>query len=74
MTIPLPIEFRAIYGLGELATGVESNNDIYTDNELAYKIGSQISQILPIDFLEGDGGVKNFVPTLLRPSFEAYFN
>ena len=74
VTIPLPIEFRAIYGLGELATGVESNNDIYTDNELAYQIGSQISQILPIDFLEGDGGVKNFVPTLLRPSFEAYFN
>ena len=74
VTISLPIEFRAIYGLGELATGVESNNDIYTDNELAYQIGSQISQILPIDFLEGDGGVKNFVPTLLRPSFEAYFN
>ena len=74
VTISLPIEFRAIYGLGELATGVESNNDIYTDKELAYQIGSQISQILPIDFLEGDGGVKNFVPTLLRPSFEAYFN
>lgn len=74
VTISLPIEFRAIYGLGELATGVESKNDVYTDKELAYQIGSQISQILPIDFLEGDGGVKNFVPTLLRPSFEAYIN
>ena len=72
VTIPLPIEFRALYGLGELAYGVISGNERYSNSELAYQIGSQVSQILPIDVLEGGGGVNPWIPSLAKPIVEAY--
>ena len=70
--IPLPIEFRAIYGLGELAYGVMSGNERYSDKELASQIGSQISQIMPIDVLEGGGGITPWIPSAFKPFTEAY--
>ena len=72
ITIPLPIEFRGIYGLGELASGVISGNEYYDDNELSYQIASQVSQVLPIDMLEGGGGITPFIPTGVKPFVEAY--
>lgn len=72
VTIPLPIEFRAIYGLGELASGVISNNEHYEDNELAFQIASQVSQMLPLDMLEGGGGIMPFIPSIAKPFTEAY--
>lgn len=72
VTIPLPIEFRAIYGLGELASGVISNNEHYEDNELAFQIASQVSQMLPLDMLEGGGGIMSFIPSIAKPFTEAY--
>lgn len=52
ITIPLPIEYRAIYGMGELACGVISGNERYSNSELAYYMAAQISQTLPLDFFE----------------------
>ena len=72
IAIPLPIEFRAFYGLGELATGVITGNERYSDSELAFQMGSQISQILPLDMLEGGGGINPFVPSIAKPFVEAY--
>jgi hypothetical protein len=72
LTIPLPIEFRAIFGLGELTTGLISGKERYDDNELAYQFASQISQILPIDMLEGGGG-HAFIPSTIKPYAEAYW-
>lgn len=72
VTIPLPIEFRALYGLGELATGVISGNEHYSNQELSYQIASQVSQILPLDMLEGGGGVSPFIPSTAKPFAEAY--
>ena len=72
IAIPLPIEIRAIYGLGELTTGVITRKDRYTDRELAFHIGSQISQVLPLDMLEGGGGVNPWIPSLFKPFTEAY--
>ena len=72
VTMPLPIEFRAIYGLGELASGVISGNEYYDNKEMAYQFASQLSQILPLDMLEGGGGVSPIIPSLAKPFVEAY--
>lgn len=72
ITIPLPIEFRAMYGLGELAHGVISGNERYSNEELGYQIASQISQIMPLDMLEGGGGISPFIPSAAKPFTEAY--
>ena len=74
ITIPLPIEFRAIYGMGELATGVISGNEDYSDGELARQMTSQVSQILPLDFMEGGGGLHAFIPSVAKPLVEAANN
>ena len=74
VTIPLPIEFRAIYGLGELATGVISGKERYSDEEFAKQFTSQISQVLPLDFIEGGGGLHAFVPSQIKPFVEAATN
>lgn len=83
VTIPLPIEYRAIYGLGELATGTISGNERYSDAELAYYMAAQVSQILPLDFMEGANPTSHdgldwksvshpFIPSALKPFTEAY--
>ena len=72
ITIPLPIEYRAIYGMGELSTGVISGNERYGNAELARQMASQVSQILPLDMLEGGGGIAPFIPSAFKPMTEAY--
>lgn len=72
--IPLPIEFRAMYGLGELSCGVLTGKERYSDEELAKQYISQISQVLPLDFMEGGGGWHAFVPSSVKPGVEAYTN
>lgn len=74
ITIPLPIEFRAIYGMGELSTGVISGNEHYSDGELAQQMISQMSQVLPLDFMEGGGGLHAFIPSVAKPLVEAASN
>ena len=74
ITIPLPIEFRAIYGLGELATGMLTGKEHYTNEEFAKQFVSQLSQVLPLDFMEGGGGWHAFVPSQLKPFVEAQGN
>jgi hypothetical protein len=73
LTLPLPIEFRAIYGLGELTYGVTSGNERYSTEDLAMQYTGQFSQVLPIDMLEGGGGWHAFTPTLAKPYVEAYW-
>lgn len=72
ITIPLPIEYRAMYGMGELAHGVISGNERYTDAELSRQMAAQISQIMPLDMLEGGGGISPFIPSAAKPFTEAY--
>lgn len=72
IAIPLPIEFRAIYGLGELTYGVTSGNERYGTWDLIMQYAGQFSQLLPIDMLEGGGGFNAFIPTLAKPVVEAY--
>lgn len=72
ISIPLPIEYRAMYGMGELMTSVLSGKEHLTGGEIAEAIAGQATQILPIDFLEGGGGLNAFVPSAAKPLWEAY--
>ena len=72
ITIPLPIEYRALYGLGELCTGVVSGNERYGNWELTRQLLGQVSQTMPLDVLEGGGGVSPFIPSAAKPFTEAY--
>ena len=74
ITIPLPVEYRALYGLGELAYSVTSGREEYSDAELAKETASQLSQILPLDFMEGGGGLHAFVPSAFKPLAESATN
>jgi len=72
ISIPLPIEYRAFYGMGELMTSIFSGKEHLTGGEIAEAIAGQATQILPIDFLEGGGGLNAFVPSAAKPLCEAY--
>lgn len=72
ISIPLPVEYRSVYGLGELMISTMSGKEHLTSTEFANQIASQISQVMPLDFLEGDGGLKTFIPSAIKPVAEAY--
>ena len=72
ISIPLPVEYRALYGLGELMISAMSGKEHLSDGELANAIAGQVSQILPLDILEGGGGMKAFIPSSIKPFAEAY--
>ncbi|MCL1609479.1 LPD38 domain-containing protein [Marseilla massiliensis] len=74
ISIPLPVEYRAVYGLGELMVSTMSGKEHLTDGEIANAIAGQVSQLLPLDFLEGGGGMKAFIPSSIKPFAEASLN
>lgn len=74
ISIPLPVEYRAVYGLGELMVSTMSGKEHLTDGEIANAIAGQVSQLLPLDFMEGSGGMKAFIPSSIKPFAEASLN
>ena len=71
-SIPLPVEYRAVYGMGELLGSVMSGKERYTNQELAHEVLCQVSQVLPLDVVgEGSGA---FVPTAVKPLYEVVTN
>lgn len=73
-SIPLPIEYRAIYGLGEMIVSVVRGKEDFSDHGLAYKVAEQLAQVLPINVLEGKGGLGTLAPTLAAPVVEVLAN
>lgn len=71
-TLPLPIEFRAVYGIGELFGSVTSGKEQLTGDEIAYALFEQVSQIAPIDY--SSGGMNAFIPSVFRPLVEVAQN
>lgn len=74
VTIPLPVEFRVFYGLGELAATTAFGRDEMSDGEIAMQTAEQLTQTLPLDFLEGGGGAHAFLPSWIAPSVEVGTN
>lgn len=74
ISMPLPVEYRAMYGMGELMVSAMNGKKHYTAGELAHQMASQVSQMLPIDIMEGSGGFKAFVPSAIKPIAEVIGN
>ena len=74
ISMPLPVEYRAMYGMGELMISAMIGNEHYTAGELAHQMASQVSQMFPIDFMEGGGSLKAFVPSAVKPVAEVIVN
>lgn len=68
ITIPLPIELRAFYGLGDIAAGFVMDKDLRSTKSVGEDMMAQLSQILPVDFM-GEGGnvAAAFVPDAIKP-------
>ena len=65
--IPLSIEYRSIYGMGELAGSTIFHKERLELGDLV----AQMSQILPIDFMEGK---EAFYPSSVKPIIEVANN
>ena len=74
ITIPLPIELRAFYGLGEMAYQATVRQD-YDKDQIAYQAINQITELLPINPLGNNGDlVTTMMPDVLSPFWQIYEN
>lgn len=66
-SLPLPHEIKAFYGVGQIAAGYIQGYDKYEDTASA--IVTQLSTLMPIDFVNADGLVKyddSFIDGVIR--------
>ena len=85
-TIPMGIELRAFYGLGDIAAGYVVDESLKSDVQIGWDIIGQMAQLVPVsDFLghhSPSSGIKELVedallsatPTIAKPGFELAFN
>jgi hypothetical protein len=70
ISIPLPIEYRIMYGMGELLTSWRTGHERGSD--IARKMLNLTGQALPLNFIEE--GFEAFVPSAISPLWQAYNN
>lgn len=72
--VPLPIELRAFYGFGDIALGL-TNPAIRSEKGFWLDMLSQMTQILPLDFM-GEGGdvVGSLIPDVAKPLYHVWVN
>ena len=70
-SIPLGIEQRAIYGLGELFSSLASGKERMSGKEIAKEIAGSLSSMMPLDMME-DG--SSIMPSYIKPYTEAYIS
>ena len=68
--IPLPIELRAIYGLGDIIFGNVSGNNKTPMEKTAHDVVSQVMQIMPLDPITGTSTMQELIPSAFRPVSE----
>lgn len=70
-TIPLPIEMRAFYGLGETANQMMAGN--VRGKDAALQVAGQFAEMLPLNFVTDAAGPWNaFTPDAFKPIVQAY--
>lgn len=74
--IPLGIEQRAIYGLGELFSSLASGRERMSGKEIAKEIAGALSSMLPLDLMESNGDISwsTVSPSYVKPFVEAAKN
>ncbi len=72
--VPLPIELRAFYGFGDIALGL-TNPAFRSEKGLWLDMLSQMTQILPVDFM-GEGGDfwGALMPDVAKPLYHVWVN
>lgn len=70
ISIPLPIEYRIMYGMGELLTSWRTGHERGSD--IGRKMLNLTGQALPLNFLEE--GFDAFIPSALSPIWQVYNN
>lgn len=72
--VPLPIELRAFYGFGDIALGV-TNPAFRSEKGFWIDMLSQMTQILPLDFM-GEGGdvIGSLIPDVTKPLYHVWVN
>lgn len=71
LTIPLPIELRAFYGLGDYAYQLTIGKEKPSATNIAKGTVGQLADLLPLN-PTGNEGLKTFMPDIMSPIFEAY--
>lgn len=75
ITIPLPIELRAFYGLGDIAYQNTIGYDGKKGTEIAYEAINQMTELLPLNPLGNNGDIVSTVmPDAFKPFFQIYEN
>lgn len=85
-TIPIAIELRAFFGLGDIAAGYAVNDKLKSSTPIGYDILGQMAQLVPAsDFLGhhspsssikelGEDALLAVTPTTISPAMELAFN
>lgn len=85
-TIPIGIELRAFYGLGDIAAGYMVDESLKSDTPIGFDVIGQMAQLVPAsDFLghhSPSSGIKesledvalSLTPTVAKPELELAFN
>ncbi|MGO5122554.1 LPD38 domain-containing protein [Prevotella sp. Sow4_E9_plate] len=85
-TIPIAIELRAFFGLGDIAAGYVVNDKLKSSTPIGYDILGQMAQLVPAsDFLGhhspsssikelGEDALLAVTPTTISPAMELAFN
>lgn len=71
LTIPLPIELRAFYGLGDYSYQLTTGKEKPSATNIAKGTVGQLADLLPLN-PTGNEGLKTFMPDIMSPIFEAY--
>lgn len=85
-TVPIAIELRAFFGLGDIAAGYVVNDKLKSSTPIGYDILGQMAQLVPAsDFLGhhspsnnikelGEDAILAVTPTTISPAMELAFN
>lgn len=73
VTIPLPIELRAFYGMGEIFNQWTKGN--MKHKNVGYELVNQVTELIPLNPLGGNGDVVgSFVPDAGKPFYQVMTN
>ena len=75
VTIPLPIELRAFFGLGDLAYQSTIGNSDKKGTDIAFDAINQLTELLPLNPLGNNGDITStVVPDALKPVWQVHEN
>lgn len=72
--VPLPVEYRVFYGMGELCMSTMLGQTDYSTGELAKQVTGTLTQAMPLDVLGDSQPAMVFVPDAIKPIVQGAAN